>query len=96
MLGSLSCPAQHPVVGSLLECLQSATPCHVTSACAALLAACGAGWLAHQELLSALVTQAGMAITYPPILKAVVDLLLREMAAIVESCSVYISPYSLR
>jgi hypothetical protein len=62
-----------------------------------LLAACVRhGWIAHQELLAAMVTHAATAPIYSPVLEGVSRLLLQEMAAIEESCSIYISPYSLR
>lgn len=54
------------------------------------------GWLPHQDLLSAMVTQAVVATIYAPVVEAVGTLLQQEMLAIVDSCSVYISPYSLR
>ena len=85
------------MVTSLVEGLSSPTPGHVTSTCTVLLAACVQhGWIAHQELLAAMVTQAVTAPVYSPILESLGRLMLQEMAAIVESCSLYISPYSLR
>lgn len=89
---------QHPVVTSLLEeGLTSSSPSHVTSCSTVLVTACVLhGWLAHQDLLSALVARAGVVPTYGPVLEGVTRLLLVEMAAIVEECSVYISPYSLK
>lgn len=88
---------QDPLVSSLLEGLGSASPSHVTSSCMVLMSACTRhGWLGHQELLAGLVAQAVTAPVYPLLVDAVSRLLLQEMDAIVESCSVYISPYSLR
>ncbi len=84
-------------MASLVEGLGSPTPSHVTSCYMVLLAACVRhGWLAHQELLVAMVTQSVTAPVYSPVVEGVSRLLLQEMDAIVESCSVYISPYSLR
>lgn len=89
--------SQHSLVASLVEGLGSRTPCHVTSVCTVLLAACVQHrWLAHQELLSAMVTQAITAPIYSPIIEGMSRLLLQEMASIEEACSLYISPYSLR
>ena len=87
---------QHPLVASLVEGLGSDTSCHVTSSCMVLMAACQHGWLAQQELLVAMVKQAVTAPVYAPMVEGACQLLLQEMDAIVESCSVYISPYSLR
>ncbi len=88
---------QHPLVAGLLENLASPNPAHVVSSCLVLTSACVRhGWLVHRELLSALVTRAVSASIYLPIVEAVGRLLQQEMVDIVESCSVYISPYSLR
>lgn len=91
-------PLQDSYVTSLLEGGLGSSSSFVSSTCMVLCTAAGVrcGWIDHQELLSSLTKHAASASIYGPIIGGVACLLLQEMESIVESCSVYISPYSIR